>query len=159
MRKLLLILLLPTLVLAAQAPLFQLEDTSGNDVKLSDYLGENVVLLDFWATSCAPCLAVMPHIQELHEKYEDDGLKVIGISEDLPRNLSSVKAKARELGVTYTIVLDKNAAALQAYQGGDTGIPFIVIIDSSGAICETFRRIQPGDEDKIESAVRDALGL
>jgi len=161
MRKLsaLLLVLLIGAAVAAQAPLFQLEDVNGNNVKLSDYIGDYVVVLDFWATSCSPCLALMPHMQELYEEYKDDGLRVIGISEDLPRNVSSVKAKARELGVTYTIVLDQNAAALQAYQGGDAGIPFIVVIGYDGQITDTFRRIQPGDEDKIEEAVVEALGL
>ena len=98
-------------------------------------------------------------MEQMWQDYSDDGLKVIGISEDLPRNVSSVKAKAKEIGVTYTIVLDKNAEALTAYQGGDAGIPFIVVIDYDGNIYQTFRRIQPGDEEKIETAIREALGL
>jgi peroxiredoxin len=142
-----------------KAPLFMLDDVNGNPVKLSTYIGEKVIVLDFWAVGCAPCLVVMPHIEQMWQEYSDDGLKVIGISEDLPRNVSSVKAKAREIGVTYTIVLDKNAAALTAYQGANAGIPFIVVIDYDGNIYQTFRRIQPGDEDKIETAVREALGL
>ena len=142
-----------------KAPLFQLDDVNGEAVKLSTYIGDKVVVLDFWAVGCAPCLAAMPHIEDMWQTYRGDGLQVIGISEDLPRNVSSVKAKAREVGVTYTIVLDKNAAALTAYQGADAGIPFIVVIDYDGNIYQTFRRIQPGDEDKIETAVREALGL
>lgn len=142
-----------------KAPLFMLDDVNGNPVRLSTYIGEKVVVLDFWAVGCAPCLAIMPHMEEMWQTYKDQGLKVIGISEDLPRNVSSVKAKAREIGVSYTIVLDKNAAALTAYQGGDAGIPFIVVIDYDGNIHQTFRRIQPGDEEKIETAVREALGL
>ncbi|MCX7022870.1 MAG: TlpA disulfide reductase family protein [bacterium] len=167
MRKLLTIAVLLALIAATavgaealrKAPLFQLDDVNGDAVKLSTYIGEKVVVLDFWAVGCAPCLAVMPHMESIWQTYGDDGLQVIGISEDLPRNVSSVKAKAKEVGVTYTIVLDKNAAALTAYQGGDAGIPFIVVIDLDGNIYQTFRRIQPGDEDKIETAIREALGL
>ncbi len=142
-----------------KAPLFMLDDVNGNPVKLSTYIGEKVVVLDFWAVGCIPCLAIMPHMEKMWQTYKGQGLKVIGISEDLPRNVSSVKAKAREIGVSYTIVLDKNAAALTAYQGADAGIPFIVVIDYDGNIHQTFRRIQPGDEEKIETAIREALGL
>jgi peroxiredoxin len=167
MRKLFILVTLLTLVSAGiagaealrKAPLFMLDDVNGNAVKLSTYIGDKVVVLDFWAVGCAPCLVVMPHMEEMWQTYRGDGLQIIGISEDLPRNVSSVKAKAREVGVTYTIVLDKNAAALTAYQGGDAGIPFIVVIDYDGNIYRTFRRIQPGDEDKIETAIREALGL
>ncbi|OGD78116.1 MAG: hypothetical protein A2Y64_02445 [Candidatus Coatesbacteria bacterium RBG_13_66_14] len=167
MRKLFSIAVLLVLVAAVaagaealrKAPLFQLDDVNGEAVKLSTYIGDKVVVLDFWAVGCVPCLAVMPHMEDMWQTYRDDGLQVIGISEDLPRNVSSVKAKAKEIGVTYTIVLDKNAAALTAYQGADAGIPFIVVIDYDGNIYQTFRRIQPGDEDKIETAVREALGL
>ncbi|HUT97926.1 MAG TPA: TlpA disulfide reductase family protein [bacterium] len=167
MRKLVSIATLLVLVAATavgaeamrKAPLFMLEDVNGNQVKLSTFIGDKVVVLDFWAVGCAPCLTVMPHMEDMWQTYKGQGLVVIGISEDLPRNVSSVKAKAREVGVTYTIVLDKNAAALTAYQGGDAGIPFIVVIDLSGNIYQTFRRIQPGDEDKIETAIREALGL
>jgi peroxiredoxin len=167
MRKLLSIAVLLVLVAATavgaealrKAPLFMLDDVNGESVKLSTYIGDKVVVLDFWAVGCAPCLAVMPHMEDMWQTYKGDGLQVIGISEDLPRNVSSVKAKAKEVGVTYTIVLDKNAAALTAYQGGDAGIPFIVVIDLDGNIFQTFRRIQPGDEDKLEAAIREALGL
>lgn len=167
MRKLCVLVTLLTLAAAVavgaealrKAPLFMLDDVNGNQVKLSTYIGDKVVVLDFWAVGCAPCLVVMPHMEDMWQTYRDDGLQVIGISEDLPRNVSSVKAKAKEVGVTYTIVLDKNAAALTSYQGADAGIPFIVVIDLDGNIYQTFRRIQPGDEDKIETAVREALGL
>ena len=167
MRKVWTVVLLLTLAAASalgaevvrKAPLFMLNDLNGNQVKLSTYIGEKVVLLDFWAVNCPPCLVVMPHVEKMWQSYKDQGLMVIGVSEDLPRNVSSVKAKVRELGVTYTIVLDKNAVALTAYQGAEAGIPFIVVIGYDGNIHQSFRRIQPGDEEKIEAAVREALGL
>ncbi|MCK4594277.1 TlpA family protein disulfide reductase, partial [bacterium] len=67
-----------------KAPLFMLDDVNGNAVKLSTYIGEKVVVLDFWAVGCAPCLVVMPNMEEMWREYKGDGLKVIGISEDLP---------------------------------------------------------------------------
>ncbi|MCD4732681.1 TlpA family protein disulfide reductase [bacterium] len=160
MKKLLTILLLVLVVasMATKAPRFKLDDVNGNEVKLSSYIGDYVILIDFWSTGCAPCVAVMPHMQEMYEEYKDDGFIIFGISEDLPRNTSAVKAKARELGVKYPILIDKSAAVLTAYHGAEVGIPYIVVIDLDGNIFKTISRIQPGDEDKIEAIVRDALG-
>ena len=51
-----------------KAPLFMLDDVNGNPVKLSTYIGEKVVVLDFWAVGCVPCLAIMPHMEEIWQK-------------------------------------------------------------------------------------------
>src|SRR4051812_18502834 len=64
------------------APDFTLRDLAGRDVRLSDYQGKNVVLLDFWATWCVPCEAALPHIEELYQRYKDNGLVVLGIAMD-----------------------------------------------------------------------------
>jgi thiol-disulfide isomerase/thioredoxin len=51
-------------------PDFQLETLDGDTVALSDHLGKDVILIDFWATFCDPCLVAMPHLNALYEKYE-----------------------------------------------------------------------------------------
>ncbi len=67
----------PALLAAgAVAPDFVMQDAAGRDVKLSDFKGK-VVVLDFWATWCGPCIASMPHTQELAAKYRDQGVVVV----------------------------------------------------------------------------------
>jgi thiol-disulfide isomerase/thioredoxin len=61
------------------APEWKLTDYEGKTHTLSDYKGK-VVVLDFWATWCAPCVKTMPEIQALHEKYKDLGVKVFGVN-------------------------------------------------------------------------------
>src|SRR5205823_2100118 len=64
---------------ARPAPGFTLKDLNGQSVNLDDYKGK-VVLLDFWATWCAPCVASMPELQRLHARYAPRGFAVIGIA-------------------------------------------------------------------------------
>ncbi len=71
----------PLLNIGAMAPDFQMLDASGKTIKLSDYRGK-VVILDFWATWCGPCIASMPHMQELAVKYKDQGLVVLAAGTD-----------------------------------------------------------------------------
>ena len=64
-----------------RAPDFELKDGEGKTVRLSDYAGK-VVLLDFWATWCAPCRGSIPWMNELSATYGSAGLAVVGISMD-----------------------------------------------------------------------------
>ncbi len=62
---------------------FTLKDLNDQEISLSDLKG-NVVIIDFWATWCGPCIQAMPHLQELYDKYKDDGLLVYGINKEDP---------------------------------------------------------------------------
>lgn len=85
------------------APAFELKNAAGETVKLSDYKGK-IVLIDFWATWCAPCKASMPWINELSEKYKADGVEVLGISMD-EEGWNVVKPFIEQMGVKYPIVV------------------------------------------------------
>src|SRR6185437_14593748 len=62
------------------APDFSLKSTEGKTVRLSDYLGKSVVLIDFWSTTCDPCLAEMPHLVDLYKANKDKGFVVLAVS-------------------------------------------------------------------------------
>ncbi len=69
---------------------FSAQDTNGATLHLSDYLGKDVVLLDFWATWCQPCLEEMPHLRRIYEANKSRGFVVIGVSMDGPETVAEV---------------------------------------------------------------------
>ncbi len=72
-----------TIVVGQMAPEFTLKDVEGEDVALYDVLGENeVVLIDFWASWCGPCVAKLPKLKELHAEYSEHGFEIVFVSID-----------------------------------------------------------------------------
>ncbi len=141
----------------AKATDFTLRSTDGRSVRLSDYLGRDVVMLNFWATWCVPCLGEMPELEKLHQKYKDQGLTIIGISMDGPETIANVDSTVRRYGVSYPIVLDEETRVVAAYNP-TRDAPFGVLIDREGRIIETRLGYAPGDEVELEQKLQVLLG-
>lgn len=137
-------------------PDFELEDLRGRTVRLSDHLGKNVVLIDFWATFCAPCLAAMPHLQELYERHEKDGLLVLGISIDGPDSLAQVRSEVAKLGITFPILLDRETSVVQLYNP-KTSAPYSVLIGRDGRVIKKKEGYSTGDGTGLDDDVAAAL--
>jgi peroxiredoxin len=111
------------------APDFELEAADGGHVGLTDYLGD-VVLLNFWATWCAPCRTEMPLLQSAFESFQDQGFVVLGIDFDEPADL--VTSFGEELGLAFPLLLDPGGKIQQQYKV--RGYPTTVILDREGRI-------------------------
>ncbi|MFH0909232.1 MAG: TlpA disulfide reductase family protein [bacterium] len=109
---------------------------------LADYKGE-VVLLDFWATWCAPCRSEIPSLNQLHAEFKNRDVEVWGLSVD---RVSPVQlaASARKLGITYPVVLAD--ARIQGQFGGIRVVPTKILVDRKGEIRKTFPGVVPPDE-------------
>ncbi|MFZ5894415.1 MAG: TlpA disulfide reductase family protein [Myxococcota bacterium] len=114
-------------------PDFELSTLDGGNVRLSDYLGKQVVLIDFWATYCEPCLRAMPTLDSLYSKYKSQGFVVLGVAIDGPDSLSQVRADAQRLRVTFPILLDQDTRVVALYNP-KTSAPFSVLIGKQGNI-------------------------
>lgn len=66
---------------------FTLKDLNGKETELSDHIGEKVILINFWATWCLPCIKEFPHLQELYETYQEKEFIMFAISVDGPGTL------------------------------------------------------------------------
>jgi len=98
---------------------------------IADYRGE-VVLINVWATWCAPCRVEMPSIQKLHETYGPRGLKVIAVSIDSPGMTQAIRAFTRERALDFEILHDPAGTIQKDYQ--TSGVPETFIIGRDGVI-------------------------
>lgn len=112
------------------APNWELKNLEGKTVKLSEFHGK-VVILDFWATWCAPCRKEIPGLVALQKEYGHKGLTVIGVSLDEQRT-ELVKEFVKQFAMTYPVVM-ADEKTIVAY-GGIEGVPTTFVIDRQGHI-------------------------
>ena len=122
--------------LGAKAPDFKAMTLDDNPVEkqLSDYKG-SVVLINIWATWCAPCRVEMPNIEQLHRAYAPKGLKVLAVSVDDPGMQPQVRSFVKEYGLTFEVLHDPGGQVgkiSRDYQ--TTGYPETVIVGRDGLI-------------------------
>jgi peroxiredoxin len=113
-----------------KSPSLTLKSIEGRTVRLSDYRGK-VVLINFWATWCAPCRAEMPDLVKLQREYGKEGLQIIGVTQQ-PARRARVRRLTRRLRVNYPIVLGTRET--KAVFSPDETLPLTVIIDRGGTI-------------------------
>ncbi len=111
------------------APDFTVTDIDGHKLALSDFKGK-VVLLDFWATWCAPCRAEIPHFVEMQNKYGSQGFQVIGISMD--DDAKPVREFYQQYKMNYPLAVGDDKLADRF--GGVMGLPVNFLIDREGRI-------------------------
>lgn len=144
-----------------KAPDFKLSKLDGKQVKFSDLQKDpkkkntnRVVVLDFWATWCPPCRDETPHLQDLHKKYGEKGLIVIGVSQDSD-GAKAVKPFADKNKLTYLQLVDPRHEAARAYKVGP--IPTTYVIDRKGVIRFVQLGFAPGMEKNLEEQVKALL--
>jgi thiol-disulfide isomerase/thioredoxin len=135
------------------APDFSVEAIgSGRHYRLADFAG-GVLLLNFWATWCAPCRIEMPWLAGIYTRHRSQGLTILGVNMD-DGNMPAVERFAREMGVTYPIAAN-NDAIVSAY-GGVRFLPQSYLIGPRG---ETLQRIfgMPPSTRDLEAEIIGAL--
>ncbi len=139
---------------------FTLHTLDGGSVTLSDYEGDKVVLVDFWATNCEPCKAEMPEIVKLYEDKKDEGLEVLAVSIDGPETISALSRHVQRFKMRFPVLLDQETEVFDRYSPKGT-MPYTAVIDRAGVIVLRRSGYQAGDEtswQQLVAAVDDALG-
>ena len=132
------------------APDFSLTDIAGRKLELSNYRGK-VVLIDFWATWCAPCRSEIPRLVELQTKYRSRGLEILGISLDEERK--PVETFSKEFQINYPVALG-DAQVAESY-GGILGLPVKFLVGRDGRIYAKY--VGEADMAKIEHDIKPLL--
>jgi peroxiredoxin len=136
----------------APAPDFELKTLDGKTLKLSDLHGK-AVLINFWATWCAPCKIETPWIIDLQKQYEAQGLQVVAVSMDDESDTDAVKKFAQEMHMTYPIL--RGTEEVGNEYGGVEFLPTIFFVGRDGKV--TGRILGLRGRADIEENVRKAL--
>ena len=141
---------------AGQAsPDFEAELADGTTLTLSEEEGK-VILLNFWATWCNPCVEEMPALQHLYDDYNASEVQILAI--DCAETKGEVDGFISDNGYTFPFAYDENGAIGELYP--TNGIPYTVIIDQKGNIAETFIGSEGADAqyEKYKAAIDKLLG-
>jgi peroxiredoxin len=145
-------LLLPSSALAQKAPDFTLNALDGKPVRLSAAAADKVVLLNFWATWCVPCVKELPHLQGFQDRYGSRGLQVLAISTDGPDRRAAVSAFVGRYRFTMPVLLDTRSEVIALFDPQLT-LPYTVLLDRSGRIRFAHQGYSPGDESLMEQEI------
>ena len=136
------------LVVGKVFPDFAGKNLAGKAFSLKDYKGK-VVLIDFWATWCGPCVAELPHVKETYSHYKAKGFDVIGIS--LDRDRAKLESFIKDEKMAWTQHFDEGGVIASKY--GVNSIPTTYLIDGEGKIIASNLRGK-----RLEEEVKKALG-
>jgi len=148
------VVVLPVLAgeLTGVAPDFRLQKRGGGEVSLSELRGE-VVMINFWATWCGPCREEMPHLEALHQRYQDLGFTLLGVNVEQDSRLSD-KFLA-ETPVTFDILFDPENRVSELYDV--IAMPSTVLVDREGNLRFIHHGYKAGYESEYQSQVRALL--
>ena len=125
----------PAPVAGHPAPDFTLQTLDGQQVSLSDFKGQPVII-NFWATWCGPCRVEMPHFQEAYAEHQDNGLVILGVNLTERDSVNAVPGFLDEFGLTFPVVLDEKGNVAETYKV--FGQPASVFVDKNGEVHEVF---------------------
>ncbi len=153
--KLFLVIVLFSMVLGNNIHDFKLRDLNNKRISFSEVKGEKLTIIDFWATWCKPCLRAIPKLIDIQEKYQTNGVQVIGINVDSPRNVAKVKPLSKSLGINYPVLLDTNNEVMTDLH--ISVVPTLLIVNSDNKVVYSHQGFRPGDENEIIKKIEELL--
>ena len=140
------------LQLSAPAPDFTLRSADGPNLRLQEQRGR-VVLVNFWATWCAPCRQEMPHLNKLYAKYRGSGLVLLAVNIDDDARIAT--DLATKLGLKFPVLLDTDKTVSRLYDM--SAMPSTVVIDREGRVRYLHRGYRDGYEVTYDEQIRALL--
>ena len=146
---------------AAAAPYFTVHDFDGTEVRSEEFEGK-IVVIDFWATWCGPCLVEIPHYNELHHDYVDKGVEMLGITlqsgstEQVQEWLARpIRVGTEEFEIEYPVVMGN--AEIEATWGPIYGFPMTYLVDSNWKIRKKWLGAVPDKAGQLRILIDELL--
>ncbi len=139
--------------LGEEAPAFSLKRLDGSRFELAEHKDKHVVVLDFWASWCGPCVQGLPSLAKLAKAYSEKGVVVCAVNQS--EDADTIKQFLREKKLDLAVALDTDGEVGQEY--GLQGIPHTVVIDKKGIVQAVHSGFGPGMDKKLESEVEAVL--
>ena len=139
-------------IVGQPAPDFALRSMKGPPMRLSEHLGE-VVIINFWATWCGPCRQEMPLLDELYGKYQRAGLVLLSVNID--EAAEPAVEMAQTLKVSYPVLFDARKEVSRAYDV--SAMPVTVLVDRAGVVRYVSEGYKPGYEKRYTEKLRELL--
>jgi peroxiredoxin len=137
---------------AKAAPDFTLRRLNGANLRLAEQRGQ-VVMLNFWATWCAPCREEMPQLARLHEKYRASGFAVLAVNLDDAQPKAA--AAATTMALPFPVLFDTDKTVAKAYDVST--MPSSFFVDRDGRMRHVHKGYRAGDEAAHEQVLRSLL--
>jgi peroxiredoxin len=137
---------------SAPAPDFTLHALGGSNMRLQEQRGR-VVMLNFWATWCAPCRQEMPQLSRLYDRYRASGFVLLGVNID--DDVGRASDVATKLGLKFPVLLDTDKAVSRLYDL--SSMPTTVLIDRDGRVRYLHRGYVQGYENLYDQQIRELL--
>ena len=144
----------PQVEVGAPAPRYAATTLAGDSATTASLTGK-VVLLNVWATWCAPCRDEIPYLQSLYEKHRGEGLEIIGVSVDTRGQEAEIREFATQFRMTYPIWRDPDERVQSIFLA--LGVPASYLIDRTGVL--RWRRLGTirATDTTLTRALADAL--
>jgi peroxiredoxin len=137
----------------ARAPEIGLSDTRGRSINVSEYRGK-VVLVDFWASWCAPCREELPVLERLYGRYKARGFVVVGVNVD--RSVDNMRDFLRRTRLSFPIVHDAQQHVASRYR--PPRMPSSYLVDKQGVIRFVHAGFRASDARSLEREIQQLLG-
>ncbi len=131
------------------APDFTLKSDAGKNLRLSEYRGE-VVMINFWASWCAPCRQEMPLLEELYAEYQPLGFTILGVN--VEEDSTQARKMLEQLPVSFPVLFDNQSTVSKLYDV--VAMPSTVLVDRDGNVRYLHQGYKPGYEEAYQQQVR-----
>jgi thiol-disulfide isomerase/thioredoxin len=136
------------------APAFATSTPDGKDISLAEFKGK-VVMLDFWATWCGPCMQAIPAVQRLSEQFKDQPVAIVGVNRDKAGDDSKVRKTIERKELTFHQAMDTPGTIAKSYK--ISAIPALILIDKEGVVRAVHVGYGPGEEKTLAAEIQKLL--